>query len=57
MDQSQFNMIREVIKPPIRLSSGNLVGDLVAGLEEWRWITTPLEKQYRLVWSARSPRM
>ena len=36
------------MEPTIRLSSGNLVGELAEGLEERRGIATPLEEQHRL---------
>jgi hypothetical protein len=36
------------LEPIIRLNLGNLVGELVEGLEEWRGIATPLEEQNRL---------
>jgi hypothetical protein len=36
------------LEPTIRLSSGNLLGELEEGLEEERGIATPLEEQHRI---------
>jgi hypothetical protein len=36
------------LEPNIRVSSGNLVGDLEEGLEELRGIATPFKEQYKL---------
>jgi hypothetical protein len=43
-------------EPTIRLSSENLVEELVEGLEEQSGVATPLEEQHRLPWLPLSPR-